>query len=252
MKYMQCIHLDETSSTNLWLSEHGGNDDIVVWADYQTTGHGCGTNTWESERGKNLTFSVLLHPTNLEAHRQFHISMAASLAVVDALANYTTGLSIKWPNDIYWHDRKICGILIENRLTGTMIKESIIGIGLNINQEHFVSDAPNPVSLRQILGYETPREEILKKVLERLTLPTNAARYRALLYRREGNHRYSDACGEFEASLVNVEDDGHLLLRDTEGRQRRYAFKEVSFLGITEERNDGIIDYNENRKYHAI
>jgi BirA family biotin operon repressor/biotin-[acetyl-CoA-carboxylase] ligase len=234
MMNFDVIHIAETDSTNHWLRNHSSDEDMVVWTDYQTAGRGCGTNTWESERGKNLTCSILIHPLGLEARQQFSVSMTASLAVVDALADYTDGLSIKWPNDIYWHDRKICGILIENRLTGGIIKDSIIGIGVNANQAQFVSDAPNPVSLRQILGHEVDREQLLTKILHHLTLPPDAARYRALLYRREGIHRYSDASGAFEASLVNVEDDGHLLLKDTNGHLRRYAFKEVAFLGITE------------------
>jgi len=237
MKF-KVIHIGETDSTNRWLREQTtGTDDVAVWTDYQTAGRGCGTNTWESERGQNLTFSLLIHPHELRANRQFAISMAISLAIADVLSGYFADVSIKWPNDIYWHDRKICGILIENRLNGPMVRDSIIGIGLNVNQRLFVSDAPNPVSMWQILGRETDREEVLLQVLERFSpydvCPVDADRYLSMLYRREGYHAYSDAQGLFEARLVTVEADGHLLLEDRDGRQRRYAFKEVTFIQQT-------------------
>lgn len=224
------VHLDETDSTNRWLREQGGEEDMVVVADSQTAGRGCGTNTWESEAGQNLTFSLLVHPTMVPANAQFLISMAISLCIADVLGDYFGEVSIKWPNDIYWRDRKLCGILIEQQLSGSLIRQSIIGIGLNVNQTVFVSDAPNPVSMSQILGHEVSREEVLEKILSRFSLEAvDRDRYRSLLYRREGYHPYSDANGTFEARLLTVEDDGHLLLCDREGRQRRYAFKEVQF-----------------------
>ena len=211
---MKCkiVHLAETDSTNRWLREQGGEENMLVWTDFQTAGRGCGTNTWESARGQNLLFSLLIHPVAVRPSEQFRISMAISLAIVDALACYTDGLSIKWPNDIYWHDRKICGILRENRLSGGVIRDCIIGVGLNVNQQQFVSDAPNPVSLRQILGHDVEREEVLRRIVEGFKINENdGPRYRSLLYRRTGFHPYKDADGDFEAELIDVEDDGHLL-----------------------------------------
>ena len=129
------IHIDETDSTNRWLcnnpslfrdnpslldnngrllSDNEVGIGVVVVADYQTAGRGCGTNRGESERGKNLLFSVMLHPENVPANRQFQISRAISLAIVDALGEWVGDLSIKWPNDIYWRNGKLAGILIEN------------------------------------------------------------------------------------------------------------------------------------------
>ncbi len=247
------IHIDETDSTNRWVKDHGDGSpdpsslsdcdqenrprDPVVWADYQTSGRGCGTNRWESERGKNLLFSILLHPTEVAATKQFRISMAVSLAICEALGQYIGDLSIKWPNDIYWRNGKICGILIENTLKGNTIKDSIIGVGLNVNQRTFHSDAPNPVSLWQIAGQETDREQLLNGILEALdkymapaNLPHLGEDYRKMLYRRTGFHPYADKDGAFMAEMVDVEDDGHLLLRDDSGNDRRYAFKEVQFI----------------------
>ena len=227
---VKIVHLEETDSTNRWLREEGGEEDVLVWTDYQSAGRGCGTNRWESERGKNLLFSLLIHPVVVRPSEQFRISMSISLAIVSALSDYTDGWSIKWPNDIYWHDRKICGILIENRLSGGVIKDCIIGVGLNVNQQVFMSDAPNPVSLQQILGHDVEREVLLHKILDRFSIAEDdGLRYRSLLYRRTGYYPYRDAEGDFEAEIQGVEDDGHLLLKDRTGRERRYAFKEVAF-----------------------
>jgi BirA family biotin operon repressor/biotin-[acetyl-CoA-carboxylase] ligase len=227
------VHIDETDSTNRWLREHGGEDDMVVVTDYQTAGRGCGTNTWESERGTNLLFSVLIHPAEVPANRQFHISMAISIAICEALGEYIGDLSIKWPNDIYWQGGKICGILIEHTLQGQHIKDSIVGVGLNVNQRAFHSPAPNPVSLWQITEQDTDREQLLHDILNRfgrLLGQDIRTQYLSMLYRRKGYHPYVDQKGTFMAELVDVEDDGHLLLHDDAGHERRYAFKEVQFI----------------------
>ena len=227
------VHIDETDSTNRWLREQGGEENMVVWADYQTAGRGCGTNHWESERGKNLTFSMLLHPHDVPAQKQFRISRAISLAICKALGQHIGDLSIKWPNDIYWRDGKIGGILIEVTLQGNKVKDCIIGIGLNINQRVFRSDAPNPVSMWQICEQETDCEQLLQEILQAFQEymgKSNKDEYQSMLYRRKGFHPYADKDGAFMAEIIDVEDDGHLLLRDDNGQLRRYAFKEVTFV----------------------
>ena len=232
------VRLDETDSTNQWLRDSekltaNSEQPRVVIADYQTAGRGCGTNTWESERGKNLLFSMLIHPVEVPAAKQFRISMAISMAILDALEQHIGDVSIKWPNDIYWRNGKLGGILIENRLQGGCIKDCIIGVGLNVNQETFHSDAPNPVSLKQIHGQETDREQLLRDILARFEAYLSQdlkVRYLSRLYRRKGFHPYADKDGVFMAEIIDVEDDGHLLLRDDNGRDRRYAFKEVQFI----------------------
>ncbi len=231
MTDFQIIHIKETDSTNRWLKNHPSSLDTVVWTDFQTAGRGCGNNKWESAAGQNLLFSILIHPTNLSARTQFTISKAISVAICDVLAFYIKEVSIKWPNDIYWRDQKICGILIENTLSGDLIRESIIGVGLNINQHFFLSDAPNPVSLLQILNKPTDREEVLTSILRTFDLENKdlISRYDSLLYRRDGYHPYRDKTGNFLARIVSIEPDGHLHLCDQQGHRRCYAFKEVSF-----------------------
>ena len=227
------IHIDETDSTNRWLKENGEGNMVVV-TDYQTAGKGCGTNSWESERGKNLTFSMLIHPTDIPASQQFRITEVVSVALCEVLEQYIGDVSIKWPNDIYMGDKKICGVLIENRLQGNVIVDSIIGIGLNVNQTEFVSDAPNPVSLRQLLGREIDREALLHDFLETLetvsSSETTYSAYRNKLFRLGKQAVFSDETGRFEGTIQDVETDGRLLIKDLAGQERRYAFKEVQFV----------------------
>lgn len=236
----KAIYLDEVDSTNRYLLEYQpteGEDATICVADFQTAGRGCGSNSWESERGKNLLFSLLIHPTDIEAREQFHISMAISLAICDAMQSYgMKDVSVKWPNDIYWKDKKLCGILIENRLSGTFIRDSIIGIGLNVNQDVFLSDAPNPVSMRQILGREFNRDEVLRRILAKLNVcrcmvDFTYMRYNAMLYRRgKGFFPFRDASGDFMAEILETDRSGLLMLRKQGGEVQSYAFKEVQFI----------------------
>jgi biotin-[acetyl-CoA-carboxylase] ligase BirA-like protein len=120
--------------------------------DNQTQGRGQGNNSWESAPGKNLTFSMILYPVSIEVSAQFVLSKAISLAVYDFISQFVSDVSVKYPNDVYVGNRKITGILIENFIKGAYLEKSIAGIGVNINQERFESNAPNPVSLRQMTG----------------------------------------------------------------------------------------------------
>lgn len=243
MENVKLIDLDETDSTNRFLREYRGEEGrrmTVAVAKYQTNGHGQGSNSWESERGQNLTFSVKICPKGVPANRQFVLLEAMALAVRDVVGDYTDGITIKWPNDIYWHDRKISGTLSECTINKGVVKDCIIGTGINVNQMKFVSDAPNPVSLRQITGVETSVKEVLDKATMRfLTLMeridtgdygTIHDEYKAALYRRNGSFRYRDAEGEFCGEIETVEPNGHLVLRKESGEVRKYAFKEVEYL----------------------
>lgn len=238
------ITIEQTNSTNNYLHEYCNRQQpsafTTVTADFQTGGRGQRGNSWESETGRNLLFSFVLFPEFLEARRQFLLSQIISLSIKEVLTDYTTGISIKWPNDIYWQDRKICGILIENDLVGNSICKSIAGVGVNINQREFYSSAPNPVSLWQITGKEHNCQEILAQIMQRvkdyysLLLRGNseaiASRYQKALFRRKGLYLYKDFNGKFLAEIVHVEPEGLLVLRTQSGKERKYAFKEVQYV----------------------
>lgn len=237
------IRLEEVDSTNRYLREYHEEDEsemVVAVADFQTAGKGQGAHTWESESGKNLLFSIKVHPSWVPVRSQFVLSMAEALALKDALDSYVDGITLKWPNDVYWNDKKISGTLIETSVDSRGIKTCIFGTGINVNQTTFLSDAPNPVSLAQILGHEVDREELLQKVLDAFTKYYELLRradyqdvsgiYHLSLYRRKGYHWYEDADGKFEGAFVEVEDDGHLILHDKKGVIRSYAFGELKYL----------------------
>ncbi|MBQ6208463.1 MAG: biotin--[Prevotella sp.] len=237
------IRLEETTSTNQYLRGYRpeeGEAMIVVVAANQTAGRGCGSNSWESERGKNLLLSILTHPVMVPIAHQFMLSMAGALAVKGTLDKYVEGITLKWPNDVYWQDKKICGTLIETSIGGGHIKDCIFGIGINVNQQRFVSDAPNPISLCQIIGHEVDLDSLLKELLEAFTTYYKmlengryndiSALYHDALYRGHGFFPYMDADGEFEGAIVEVEDNGRLIMRDRAGMIREYMFKEVEFI----------------------
>ena len=237
------IHRIEVSSTNTYMKEllTAGvelPELTLVDADFQTGGRGQQQNVWESEADKNLLFSLLCHPTFLPATHQFVLSQTIAVAVYRTLSDLTEGISIKWPNDIYWNDRKICGTLIECNLMGSTIKDCIIGTGINVNQMEFRSDAPNPVSLAQITGFTFNRQQILNRVVEEFSELYKAinpdalkSEYMQHLYRREGLHPYQEPNGEpFEAAMVDVEPTGHLVLRLRDGSIRKYEFKEIKYI----------------------
>lgn len=238
------IHISETNSTNSYLQTLCARQRVdlltTVVADFQTSGRGQRGNSWESDAGKNLLFSFVLFPCFLEARRQFLISQMVSLAIKEELDTYATDISIKWPNDIYWKEKKIGGILIENDLMGQHISQSVTGIGININQEVFHSSAPNPVSLLQITGKPYDVFEILRNIMLRVQSGYDLLRkkesalithcYEKALFRKEGLHRYKDADGEFFARFVRVEPEGKLILEDETKTKRGYMFKEVEYL----------------------
>lgn len=240
---IKIIRLDEVDSTNNYLSSYRGEEGermTVAVADFQTAGRGQGANVWESERGKNLTFSVKCRPVRLAVARQYVMLEAGALAVRDALARYADGMTIKWPNDIYCGNGKISGTLSECSVTSAGIRHCILGMGVNVNQRRFVGNAPNPVSLVNVIGHETDSEKVLQEVLERFDFylsMVDAGKYdvidqcyKSMLYRRTGFHPYEDAEGEFEAEYSDILMNGHLVLRRLDGTMSEYAFKEVKYI----------------------
>lgn len=241
--HFELIELNEIDSTNAFLKHYRpmeSKDVVVITAEYQTSGRGQRGNSWESASGENLLFSIRIHPQELPANEQFIISQAISLAIKETLSEYTDNISIKWPNDIYWKEQKICGILIENDLIGKYVHNCIIGVGINLNQSYFSGNAPNPVSLIQITNTPTEKHFILKSVLGLFLSYYNmiqlkntiaiAQAYHQSLFHRTGIHSFCDNSGVFEACIVAVEPTGHLILKDSSNHLRRYAFKEVKHI----------------------
>ena len=246
---MEIIKVSDISSTNDYLLGLDTEEDVCVRTDYQSAGKGMGTNTWESEAGKNLLFSILVHPVWLSVTEQYLLSMAEALAIHDALTEFlelTMGvetikkLTIKWPNDIYWEDKKLSGTRIDGNIKGGVLQDFVIGTGINVNQQRFFSDAPNPVSLYHITGKEYDNDEILNKILEHFAKYQDALKqgdkekvvreYHERLYRRTGIHRYEDGNGTFDAEIVKVNTNGIMTLRRTDGTLSDYEFKEVRFV----------------------
>lgn len=236
--------VDTAVSTNSLLATEASGlpHGAVIAAREQTAGRGQRGNSWEAEPGCNLTFSLLLRPTVIDAASQFELSMIVALGVCDALAEASGEVfEVKWPNDIYYRDLKVCGILIENSLDGRRIGRSIAGIGINVNQKNFVSDAPNPVSLVNIIGRETPLEQLLVSVCDRILTRLQryednrdpealVAEYRLRLWRGRGFYNWHDAIAgeDIYAEIADVATNGILTLRQTQGECRSYAFKEVA------------------------
>ena len=232
--------IKETQSTNtlLWemLRKEQLPEGFVVHTDYQTAGKGQTGNSWEAESGKNLLFSMVLYPQRIPSDELFLISQIVSLAIKKALEKYSNDIEVKWPNDIYWKNKKLAGILIENSFQGNKLK-TVIGIGLNVNQKTFYSDAPNPVSLGQITGHTLNRSQVLKSICENIMelyqeLSTEFIRteYADILYRRNGFHPYKTETENFNANIVAVHPDGKLELETEQGERKGFYFKEVQFV----------------------
>ncbi len=212
----------------------------VITASFQESGRGQAGNGWESEPGLNLLMSLILYPVMVSPAGQFIICEAVSLAVRDLLLQYIPSVSVKWPNDIYAGDGKIAGILIENSVMGDTLASSIVGIGLNVNQTHFGSGAPNPVSLRQLTGRKHDLSRLSRQLfsaLDRRYAEVTAGRsdlldagYHAALYRRDRWHQYSDRDGRFEGMIEGVVPGGMLKVRRRDGPAGIYAFREIEYI----------------------
>ncbi|GEM_PF-208077 len=236
------FYVPRTSSTNdlaFTLPLPGENEIQIVSAEEQTAGRGQGNTSWEAESGKNLTFSLVCRAWFVEPAKQFCVLQAAALAVRHVLAKICGDVTIKWPNDIYIGNGKASGTLIQCDVENGKTRRMVIGIGVNVNQKRFTSGAPNPVSLQNALGHELNRLDILHSIAGRFAVEYDALRFGAEgisqryvshLYRKEGMHEYKDSKGIFRASFDRVEKDGHLVLRDEDGKERVYGFKEVEFV----------------------
>jgi len=243
------IELDMVPSTNRYLADLTGWQDLeegtVVRTGYQTEGRGHGEAQWESEAGRNLLFSVLLKPAFLPVTNQFYLSKAISLALRDMLAEFCSDVSIKWPNDLYIRDLKIAGILIENTIEDTGIKDSIAGIGLNVNQVSFPEGLPNPTSLQLETGKEIELSLVFNRLLSRLNeryvqllkqqFETIDKEYLLYLYKYMTETTFTESVGpgksrsSFQARITGVLDSGEIVLQTIQGESRAFSFKEIEY-----------------------
>jgi len=220
------------------LIKNEATEGCTVVAAQQTNGRGQRGNSWEAEPGKNITLSVILSPSFLAARQQFYLNMAVSLAVLDLLREQ--GLpeaQVKWPNDLYFQDKKLGGILIENSINSYTLQHSIVGIGLNINQLHFAYTTAT--SLHQVLGHALNVEKVTERLLELLEKRYLELRnghagklrhaYLQALYRYQEVHSFIAGNQQVQGQIVGVDEDGRLAL-EIDQQLRYFNFKEISYI----------------------
>ena len=250
---MKVTRLKNIESTNQYLQNllDEGRDvvDNVVVADFQTSGKGQGKNVWESEAGKNLLFSVALDMSFLKAEEQFLLTQMISVAMINVLEKYLPkeNLSVKWPNDIYFNDRKIAGVLIKNEIKGMMLGTSIIGIGLNVNQIVFDENIPNPISMKMITGKDYDLKEILSDIICDIDSKVESRKsrendseivsctssivnfYTSYLYRYRQWALYEHEGAVKEMMIIGYDRFGRLILKEKNDREVVCDIKEISF-----------------------
>lgn len=249
------MYIKQTYSTSTLLREQYSDalpHFYTIRTDYQTAGRGQAGNSWESEAGKNLLFSTLLRYEGIHAASQWRLSMLVAVALWDTLANYLPKerLAIKWPNDIYFGDKKLVGILIENNLSGQYVGYSIVGIGVNVNQIEWLSNAPNPISMKEITGEDYDVEKLMNgwmnsmKSWELRSTEEIKKAYLQHLYRRDGWHMYVErevstaptaiaqqgVEGAFLAHFIGITEQGELMLSTENNEEKIYHFKQIRFV----------------------
>ncbi len=218
-------------------------ENTVYLTDFQSSGKGMGQNHWHSEAAKNLLFSIALRARELKPAQQFMLTKAVSLAVTDALSLFlgSDDLKIKWPNDIYYKDTKLAGILISNMVLQDSIDFSICGIGLNVNQIDFPSVIPNPISMKMIMGKNYDRNEVLNQILLSIHDRLNQLKdidlhhfigfeYLSRMYRLERWSGYLYNGEVCEARILGVDGYGQLIFETRDGIQHQADNKEIGFI----------------------
>lgn len=239
---MKIVKLDQIDSTNSYFreTEKIQEDFTVVWAEKQTKGRGQRGTKWESEEGKNLTFSILKRFENLSVARQFTLSQTVALSVFQAVEEVSRAeVKIKWPNDIILNGKKIGGILIENTIEGKKIKSSVIGIGLNVNQREF-KNLERASSMAKEEKREFEREKILTSIIKKLENNLQMLidekdqeiyyKYCKSLFKiGEVSKFKTEKKEEFQGVILGVSDKGELKVQTKEG-EKRYEIKEISLV----------------------
>jgi BirA family biotin operon repressor/biotin-[acetyl-CoA-carboxylase] ligase len=245
------IKVDFVTSTNRYLSKWfaeasagTATEGTAMVANYQTAGEGMAGNVWHSEKGKNLLVSFLFMPYFLSPAKIYTLNKAVSLAVHRCIRSLlhpaTYDVRIKWPNDIYINNEKLCGIKIENVIGNGRIKLVIVGVGLNVNQASFPEEIPNATSLKLAAGNDFLIEDCfmtlcneLEKQYLRLRvgqLDDISADYLDALYLKDRLSDFEDAQGRFQGTIRDVDEQGRICIEESEGKMARYAVKEVKFV----------------------
>jgi BirA family transcriptional regulator, biotin operon repressor / biotin---[acetyl-CoA-carboxylase] ligase len=237
------VQLQSVDSTNNFASQYlkQGNieEGTVILAVHQTSGRGQGSNTWVSEKGLNLLFSIILKPDFLPAYKQFYLSMAVALGIQGYISALGIPALIKWPNDIVVDKKKLAGVLIENTILSRNLSYSVIGIGVNVNQVIFPPGLPDPTSLALEAGRSYDLSGALKELLSSLEVPINKlyqgnhseikSAYLNRLWLMNTEATFNDQTGRFRGRIVDIADNGELMVIRKDGVIRTYGFKEVVF-----------------------
>lgn len=244
---LDTLYLEQTDSTNLALLRLLDAGEVLpegftLWTGNQTAGRGLGNTSWYSEPAKNLTFSVLLKPRFLPPGKQFLLNKSIATAIISALSEISKKnvFQIKWPNDIYWSNKKIAGTLIENQIMGNVYERCVVGIGININQKEFRDDIPNATSLTLVTGIEFDIKKLLGIVAEYVLLNYSLLKnkHESRIHECYLEHllgygkwmRFSLHGESFNAMIVGVNDHGKLILKNENGLLGEYGMKEIGFL----------------------
>ncbi len=238
------LHFDEIVSTNTFaydlLSKTNPIDGTVISADYQTAGKGQFGRKWVSNKGENLIMSVILFPSFLFAHQQIYLSIAVALALHDYVNEISSDCRLKWPNDIYVNNSKLAGILIQNQVQGDIIKSSVIGIGMNINQQVFDTDITNPTSLKIIASKHFDIKNEMIKLWAKLEnrylqisdddqLEKIKNEYTFKMYKLYEKVKVSSANEEIYTAILNgIDSNGRLVVRSEDGDIRTLTHGEVN------------------------
>ena len=237
-------HFKTLDSTNAYLQRQQSECDIRNWVvstDEQTAGKGMGSNGWESETGKNLTFSLALDMGFLPAKTQFLLSEAVPLGIIEVIDTFLPAekLCIKWPNDIYFENRKLAGILINSTIKASMMDVSIIGVGLNVNQMQFQDWPTHPISLKMITGKEYDLQPFLEQIVERIIIkveqlksnPTSIEHnYLKRLFRYRTWAEYEIKGKNLRLFMTGIDPFGRLMMMDEADNSYCFDIKEIKFI----------------------
>jgi len=242
---MNILKLDAIDSTNSYLKDlikdHAVKNWTVVLAEHQTNGRGQLDNSWFSDHGKNLTFSILVKLDDLKVKHQYYLNYSISMALFNVLKYYIPKkLSVKWPNDILSANKKVSGILIENSIKNDTVNFAIIGIGLNVNQQNFPKDVTNATSLKNVLKKTIDKDELLDKILMEIQYQFVLIKqkkfleikkmYEDVLYKKAIPSMFIDGDNNtFLGKIIGVGDDGKLQIELENESIREFAFKEIKF-----------------------